>query len=96
LALEYLRAGHESDIFNLGTGEGFSVKEIIDISRKITGHPIPVEIGPRRAGDPSVLVASADKAKSILGWAPRYSNVERVITDAWRWHKGHPEGYGNS
>lgn len=96
LALEYLRAGNDSDIFNLGTGEGFSVKEIIEFSRKITGHPIPVEIGLRRAGDPSVLIASAEKAKKILGWEPRLSNVERVIIDAWRWHKDHPDGYAKS
>jgi len=93
-ALDYLRKGGKSDIFNLGSGEGFSVKEIVDVARKVTGHPIPVEITARRAGDPAVLVASSDKAKSILGWQPDYTDIETIIKDAWQWHEKHPNGYG--
>ncbi len=95
LALEYLRNGGESNIFNLGNGVGFSVNEIIEASRRVTGHPIPAKTAPRRAGDPAVLVASSEKAKSILGWKPEYTNIEHIIETAWMWHKTHPEGFLN-
>ena len=93
LALEYLDRGGESGSFNLGSGDGFSVKEIIDTARKVTGKPIPAVVEPRRAGDPSVLIASNQKAREVLGWVPQRGLTE-IIADAWTWHQGHPEGYG--
>lgn len=79
--------------FNLGNGNGYSVKEVIDVARKITGHPIPAVIAPRRPGDPDRLVASADKARRELGWTPRYPDLETIIEHAWNWHQAHPQGY---
>lgn len=93
LAMEYLRNGGESDIFNLGNGVGFTVKEVVDVARKVTGDPIPARMEERRAGDPSTLIASSKKAKEILGWNPKYNNLETIIATAWNWHKSHPEGY---
>ncbi len=93
LAVEYLRKGNDSSIFNLGSGVGFTVKEVIDAARKVTGHPIQAEVHPRRAGDPARLVASSEKAKSILGWKPEYTDLEIIIGSAWNWHKNHPKGY---
>lgn len=93
LALEYLRRTHRSDIFNLGSGKGFSVLEVIETARKVTGHPIPAKIYPRRAGDPAVLVASAEKAQQKLKWQPRYRQLEEIIATAWKWHKEHPNGF---
>ena len=93
LALEYLRSGGESDVFNLGSSHGFSVNEMISAARSVTGKEIPVKIGPRRAGDPGILVASTDKAKRVLGWNPANTSVEKIIEDAWRWHSTHPAGY---
>ena len=84
---------HETLICNLGSGSSFSVREIVEIARKVTGHPIPVREMPRRAGDPAVLVACPEKARSLLGWKPRYSDVESMITSAWNWHKSRPNGY---
>ncbi len=95
LALEYLRKGNSSDIFNLGNGNGYSVKEVIEATRKVTGHPIPGEVKQRRAGDPAVLIASSEKAKDVLGWKPQYDSLEKIIIDAWKWHKNNPEGYGS-
>lgn len=92
-ALEYLRKENDSDIFNLGNGNGYSVKEVIETTRKVTGHPIPAEVKGRRAGDPAVLIASSDKAKSILGWKPQFDSLEKIIEDAWNWHKNNPNGY---
>lgn len=93
LALEHLERTGESGVFNLGSGDGFSVKEIIDTARKVTGKPIPAKAEPRRAGDPSVLIASNQKAREVLGWVPR-RGLEEIISDAWAWHQSHPEGYG--
>lgn len=93
LALKYLIDNNGSNIFNLGSGEGYSVKEIIEIARKITKHPIPAEIKGRRAGDPAVLIASSLRAKEVLGWEPKYDNIETIISDAWRWHQNNPNGY---
>jgi len=93
LALEYLRKGGASDIFNLGNGQGFSVKEMIAAAEKATGRSIKVEIGARRAGDPAQLIASSEKARSVLGWKPQFTDVEQVISTAWRWHEHHPHGY---
>ena len=87
LALEYLFAGNPSDNFNLGSGEGFSVLEMIEAARKVTGHPIPAEYAPRRAGDPAVLIANSDKARKVLGWVPTRENIETMIRDAWTWEQ---------
>ena len=92
LALEYLDRGGESGPFNLGNGKGFSVREIIETARKVTGKPIPAVVEPRRAGDPSVLIASNRKALEQLGWKPE-RGLEQIIADAWTWHSGHPDGY---
>ncbi len=95
LAVKYLMNGEESDIFNLGNGVGFSVREVIDTARRVTGHPIPAEETPRRAGDPAQLIASSDKAKKILGWKPCHDSLEEIIESAWNWHKNHPNGYSD-
>jgi len=93
LAVKRLRRGEDSVICNLGNGKGFSVKEVIDVTRKVTGKEIKAEMAPRRAGDPAVLIASSEKAKEILGWEPKCDSLETIIATAWEWHKGHPEGY---
>ena len=93
LALEYLRKGGASDIFNLGNGQGFSVKEMIAAAEKATGRSIKVEIGARRAGDPAQLIASSEKAHTVLGWKPQFTDVEQIISTAWKWHESHPNGY---
>lgn len=95
LAMEYLAKGGQSKAFNLGTGNGFSVKEIVDAAKKVTGVDFKVVIGPRRVGDPGRLVASSDLIKKTLGWEPIYSDVENIIKDAWNWHVNHPNGYGD-
>ena len=87
LALEYLFNGNPSDNFNLGSGEGFSVLEMIEAARRVTGHPIPAEVAPRRAGDPAVLIANSDKARKVLGWKPTRENIEVMIRDAWCWEQ---------
>ncbi len=94
-AVKYLAEGNKSDIFNLGNGVGFSVNEVIETARKVTGHPIPAKISPRRAGDPAILIASSKKAKNILGWKPKHDSLEEIIETAWRWHKNHPDGYNS-
>ena len=93
LALKRLKNGGESLICNLGNGEGFSVKEVIEVTRKVTGCKIKAEITERRAVDPAILIASSDKAKSELGWTPKYNSLETIIGTAWEWHKNHPNGY---
>lgn len=87
LALEYLFNGNPSDNFNLGSGEGFSVLEMIEAARRVTSHPIPAEVAPRRAGDPAVLIANSDKARKVLGWVPTRENIEIMIRDAWCWEQ---------
>lgn len=79
--------------FNLGTGCGNSVREVIDVCRAVTGHPIPAEIAPRRPGDPARLVASAEKAKRVLGWQPVRTDLRTIVESAWAWHRRHPHGY---
>jgi UDP-glucose 4-epimerase len=74
-------------IYNLGNGKGFSVREVIESARRVTGHPIPAEVHPRRAGDPAVLVASSEKAIRELGWKPRYTQLDDIIRTAWKWHQ---------
>ena len=93
LAVQYLMQGGESNIFNLGNGIGYSVREVIETARKVTGHPIPAVETPRRAGDPARLVASSEKAKRVLGWNPVHDSLEEIISSAWNWHKHHPNGY---
>ena len=93
LAAEYLMNGGENNVFNLGNGVGFTVKEIIDTAEKVVGKPIKCEMAPRRAGDPAQLVASSEKAKTVLGWKPKYDDIETIIGSAWNWHKEHPHGY---
>lgn len=93
LALEYLMNGGESNVFNLGNGVGFSVKEVIEVARAVTGHPIPAKVMPRRAGDPAQLIASSDKARKVLGWNPQYGDLHEIISSAWKWHESHPNGF---
>ncbi|AFZ03049.1 UDP-glucose 4-epimerase GalE [Calothrix sp. PCC 6303] len=87
LGLEYLLKGGDSAIFNLGNGNGFSVREVIDTARQVTGKPIAVVECDRRAGDPPALIGSGDKARQILGWEPKYSSLKDIITHAWQWHQ---------
>jgi UDP-glucose 4-epimerase len=94
LALERLGAGQRLKL-NLGTGKGYSVREVIDACRKVTGHPIPAVHGPRRPGDPPELVADSTLARQTLGWSPKYATIESIVETAWRWHQGHPKGYGD-
>ena len=93
LAVQYLQNGGESSIFNLGNGVGYSVREVIETARKVTGPPIPAVETPRRAGDPARLVASSEKAKAVLGWKPVHDSLEEIIASAWNWHQHHPDGY---
>ena len=86
-ALETAPAAHGRLIFNLGNGQGFSVREVIESARRVTGHPIPAEIHPRRSGDPAVLVASSEKAIRELGWKPRYTHLDDIVRTAWIWHQ---------
>lgn len=93
LALTYLNNEGKSDVFNLGSNQGFSVKEMINAARKVTGTEIPVKSGERRAGDPSTLIASSEKATTLLGWQPTRTSIEKIIQDAWNWHVNNPNGY---
>lgn len=95
LAVEYLLRGGESDIFNLGNGVGYSVREVIETARAVTGHPIPAVEVERRAGDPARLVASSEKARRVLGWRPTHDSLEEIISSAWNWHKNNPNGYND-
>ncbi|MGG2197386.1 MULTISPECIES: UDP-glucose 4-epimerase GalE [Paenibacillus] len=93
LAVKKLLRGGESRIYNLGNGIGFSVKEVIEIARQVTGHPIPAVVEARRAGDPAVLVASSERTREELGWRPKRDRLERIIASAWAWHQSRPTGY---
>ncbi|WP_139560403.1 UDP-glucose 4-epimerase [Neomoorella thermoacetica] len=93
LALHALEHGLQSSVFNVGTGKGYSVMEIIRKSEAVTGHTLPLEYKERRAGDPPVLVADSALIKRVLGWEPRYSDLETILSSAWRWHSTHPDGY---
>ncbi len=94
LALHALDQG--SRTYNLGNGQGFTVKEVIETARQVTGHPIPAEVGPRRPGDPATLIASSEKIRRELGWEPRYPELRTIVETAWNWHRTHPHGYGSS
>jgi UDP-glucose 4-epimerase len=83
-----------SGAFNLGNGRGFSNMEVLEAARRVTSHPIPVEVGPRRPGDPAELVASSEKARALLGWQPQYTSLDDIVASAWEWHRSHPNGYG--
>lgn len=93
-ALNLLKPGEGIKV-NLGTGRGTSVREIIDACRRVTGHEIPVVVGPRRPGDPPELVADASKARRLLNWEPEYMDIESIVRTAWKWHQAHPNGYGD-
>ncbi|GAV14105.1 MULTISPECIES: UDP-glucose 4-epimerase GalE [Paenibacillus] len=93
LAVEYLRGGGQSDVFNLGSGNGFSVLEVIQTAERVTGRSVPTVVEERRAGDPAVLIASANKAKSVLGWNPKRDDLNVLIESAWKWHQARPHGY---
>ncbi len=80
-------------IYNLGNGQGFSVREVVEVARKVTGHPIPVIESPRRAGDPAVLIASSEKIRRELGWQPKFPDLKSIVESAWQWHRAHPNGY---
>jgi len=84
----------ESRQYNLGNGEGYSVLDVIETARKVTGHPIPIKKEGRRPGDPPVLVGSAEKIKTELGWKPAYPDLRSIVESAWNWHRRHPDGYG--
>lgn len=92
LALEAL-GERDSLIYNLGSGTGYSVREVIDTARRVTGHPIPVNELPRRPGDSARLVASSEKIQRELGWEPEHDNLEKILSSAWHWHQSHPQGY---
>ncbi|MDH6365491.1 UDP-glucose 4-epimerase [Enterococcus sp. PF1-24] len=93
LALEYLKAGNQSNTFNLGSNNGYSVKEMLAAARKVTHREIPAKVMPRRAGDPGTLIASSQKTKEVLGWQPQYTEIEEIIASAWKWHLARPNGY---
>ena len=94
LAMERIEPG-KGCWYNLGNGNGHTVREVIDVARKVTGRKIPAEVGPRRPGDPPELVASSAKIMQELGWKPQYPDLETIVETAWRWHEAHPDGYGN-
>jgi UDP-glucose 4-epimerase len=93
-ALDHLRRGGTSDSLNLGTGNGYSVLEVIDCAREITGRDIPVRMEPPRPGDPARLIADPTKAKAVLGWEPAVSDLHSIVRSAWAWRLAHPNGYG--
>lgn len=93
LALEKLLGGGESCKYNLGNGQGYSVKQVIETAREVTGHPIPAQVTPRRAGDPAILIAGSETIRKELGWVPQYPDLRSIIQSAWNWHVKHPNGY---
>ena len=95
LALEKMQKDGKSNIYNLGNGNGFSVKEVVDLARKVTGIDIKAELGDRRPGDPAKLVATSEKAQKELNWQPKYNDLETIIETAWKWHKDNPNGYND-
>lgn len=95
LALDYLSSENKSNFFNLGNGNGYTVKEVIEVAKKVTNIDIPVKIADRRPGDPAILVASSDKIKNILGWKPEFDSIETIISTAWKWHNGKAKEWKN-
>lgn len=96
LGLEKTIEEKKSRTYNLGNGKGFSVKQVIEMTRKVTGKEIPEKVEPRRAGDPSVLIASSEKIIQELGWTPQYNTLEAIIESAWNWHREHPYGFADN
>ncbi len=94
LALDRLKSGQGLQL-NLGTGRGYSVREVIDACRRVTGRPIPERMGERRPGDPPELVADSTRAQKVLCWQPKYNDIDSIVATAWRWHSGHPHGFGD-
>jgi len=94
LALKALENGTGIDAYNVGNGSGFSVREVIEVAREVTGHPIPADMRPRREGDPARLIAGSDRLRNELGWTPRYPNLREIMQHAWDWFRNHPDGYG--
>ena len=92
-ALEYLRSGGASCCLNLGTGQGYSVRQVIETVKRVTGKEFSVTEEGRRAGDPAQLVAKADAARDVLNWEPKQSDLESIVRTAWKWHNSHPSGY---
>lgn len=95
LALGHLERGGGSRIYNLGNGRGFSIRQVVETARQVTGHGIPVECGPRRSGDPAILIAGGGKIEKELGFSPEFASLERILETAWCWHSSHPGGYGD-
>ncbi|MEZ5317014.1 MAG: UDP-glucose 4-epimerase GalE [Vicinamibacterales bacterium] len=93
-ALDALASGRPSSAYNLGNGDGHSVRQVLAAVEAVVGRPVPHTIGPRREGDPARLVASSERARRELGWSPRYAAIETIVGTAWRWHEAHPDGYG--
>jgi UDP-glucose 4-epimerase len=93
-AVEQLEPGHQMKL-NLGIGRGYSVLEVIEACRRVTGHPIPAAMGPRRQGDPPELVADSRRAQTALAWTPQYVDIERIVETAWNWHRQHPHGFAD-
>lgn len=94
LALDALDA-QQAMVYNIGNGQGYSVKEVVEVARQVTGHPIPAQVTPRRPGDTPILVASSEKINDELGWTPRYPALADIIRTAWAWHQAHPQGYAD-
>jgi len=93
LAVKKLREGGDSAVYNLGNGRGYSVREVVEVVRRVTGHPIPAKVEPRRAGDPAILVASSARTALELGWQPKRASLDTIVASAWSWHQAHPNGY---
>jgi UDP-glucose 4-epimerase len=93
LAVRHLRSGGDSRKYNLGNGQGFSVRQVMEITGKVVGKPVPVEEAPRRPGDPAVLIASSEKIRKDWGWRPQYAELETIIQHAWDWRRSHADGY---
>jgi UDP-glucose 4-epimerase len=91
VALDYLVAGKESAVLNLGSGQGHSVRQVLTTVQAVTGKPVPFTLAPRRTGDPSILIAQSDKARSVLDWQPRYTSLNTIVESAWRWHRRRAE-----
>jgi UDP-glucose 4-epimerase len=94
-ALEKASANSNPLIYNLGNGQGFSVRQVVEVARQVTGHPIPAIESPRREGDPAVLIASSEKIRRELGWQPQFPDLKAIVESAWQWHRNHPDGYKN-
>jgi len=94
-ALDALMRGHKSDAFNVGTGRGYSNREVIEMARRVTGINFEIQFAARRAGDADELVADSSRLQKEFGWQPRYSDLETMVGSAWLWHKTHPQGYGD-